>query len=186
MKTQKNTYEYQVMRSLKRKLYLITLRGGKCQNCGYNKNLSALEFHHKIPESKKFQLDQRSLSNSSMKLIIEEFEKCDVLCSNCHRELHSPELVIDKIKEKVSLFDEKKSCIEIKKEKTHSCITCGCTISKWGKQCKDCHHASQRRVIRPDIDILREEYKNYGYEWAGRKYNVTGKTIKKWLNHSSK
>ena len=184
MKEQKNTYEYQVMRALKRKFYLISLRGGKCENCGYNKNLSAFDFHHKNPETKKFQLDQRSLSNSSMKSIMEEFEKCEVLCANCHREHHSPDLVIEDIKEKILNFDERKSkWIEIREEKKYFCEDCGCEISQWGTKCKDCHHKSQRKTVRPDLKVLKEESKIYGYEWAGRKYNVTGKTIKKWLNN---
>lgn len=29
-------------------------RGGKCEHCGYNKNLAVLEFHHKNPEEKEF------------------------------------------------------------------------------------------------------------------------------------
>jgi hypothetical protein len=29
-------------------------RGGKCERCGYDVNLSALEFHHKNPEEKEF------------------------------------------------------------------------------------------------------------------------------------
>jgi len=182
MKEQKNTYEYQVMRALKRKFYLITLSGGKCQNCGYNKNLSAFDFHHKNPKTKKFQLDQRSLSNSSMKSIMEEFEKCEVLCANCHREHHSPDLIIDNIKNRLLEFDEKKEkWLETKKEKEHKCEDCGCEISKWGKKCSECHHKSQRKVIRPDFEILKKETDNYGYEWMGRKYGVTGKTIKKWL-----
>lgn len=184
MKEQKNTYEYQVMRALKRKYYLIFLRGGKCQNCGYDKNLSAIDFHHKNPETKKFQLDQRTLSNSSMKAIMEEFEKCEVLCANCHRECHSPNLLLENVKEKILNFDETKhKWIEEKKEKHYACEDCGCKISQWGKKCKDCHHNSQRKVIRPDFNILKKETEEYGYEWAGRKYNVTGKTIKKWLNN---
>lgn len=182
MKEQRNTYEYQVIRALKRKFYLISLRGGKCQICGYDKNLSAFDFHHKNPETKKFQLDQRSLSNSSMKSIMEEFENCEVLCSNCHREYHSPDLTIENIKEKILNFDEKNSkWLEIKEQKKHTCEDCGCEISQWGTKCKDCHHKSQRRSIRPDLKVLKSETKNYGYEWAGRKYGVTGKTIKKWL-----
>ena len=27
---------------------------GKCEHCGYDANLSALEFHHKNPEEKEF------------------------------------------------------------------------------------------------------------------------------------
>lgn len=46
--------------------------GGKCQECGYNKNIAALEFHHINPDEKEFQLDMRHLSNTSIeKLRIE-------------------------------------------------------------------------------------------------------------------
>ena len=41
-------------------------RGGKCEHCGYNANLSALEFHHKNPEEKEFQVDIRAFSNYSL------------------------------------------------------------------------------------------------------------------------
>lgn len=30
--------------------------GGKCEKCGYNKCLDALEFHHKDPSQKEFQI----------------------------------------------------------------------------------------------------------------------------------
>jgi len=56
MKIQRNTYDYQVMRSLKRKYHLILLRGGKCQKCGYDKNLAAFDFHHRDPKTKKFKM----------------------------------------------------------------------------------------------------------------------------------
>lgn len=181
MKEQKNTYEYQTMRALKRKFFLISLRGGKCNNCGYNKNLSAFDFHHIDPNTKKTQLDQRSLSNSSMKIIMEEFEKCEVLCANCHRERHSPDLDIENVKNRIMNFEEN-DWNEVKKERKYFCDDCGCEKSKWGKKCKNCSYKSQRVTDRPDLDILNEFVINYGYEWTGRKFNVTGKTIKKWLS----
>lgn len=182
MKEQKNTYEYQVMRALKRKYYLIFLRGGKCESCGYNKNLAAIDIHHKSPEIKKFQLDQRTLSNSSMKSIMREFENCQVLCANCHREYHSPNLLIDNVKQIIENFNRTKNkWTEEKKELQYFCEVCGCVISKWGKKCKDCNYIAQRKAARPDYNILKKETDEFGYEWAGRKYNVTGKTIKKWL-----
>jgi hypothetical protein len=180
MNEQKNTYEYQVMRALKRKYFLISLRGGKCSKCGYNKNLSAFDFHHIDPNTKKMKLDQRSLSNSSMKLIMEEFEKCEVLCANCHREHHSPELEIEIVKDKISKFDEN-TWEEVKKEKKHYCEDCGCEKSKWGKKCKNCNYKSQRVIDRPDLEILIKIINERGYESAGREFNVTGKTIKKWV-----
>src|SRR5271165_3778751 len=95
-KIQRNTYYYQTVRSLERKLYLIDKRGGKCEKCGYNKNVTALEFHHKNPNEKEKNLDSRILSNNKMNWILQEFEKCLVLCANCHREFHNPDLEMGK------------------------------------------------------------------------------------------
>src|SRR6478609_5519441 len=84
-------YECQQSRGEKRKIELITIRGGKCENCGYCKNYSALQFHHTNPSDKDHQLDLRSLSNRSMEAIMEEFSKCILLCANCHAEHHHPD-----------------------------------------------------------------------------------------------
>ena len=184
MREQKNTYEYQVMRSLRRKYYLISLKGGKCEKCGYDKNLAAFDFHHRDPKTKKFQLDQRTLSNNSMKVIMEEFEKCDVYCANCHREHHSPDLVIEKIKDKLLEFDERKEkWLKIKEEQKHTCEDCGCDISKWGKKCRKCLSMSRRKVDRPNIETLILEVKENGYSKTSKKYGVSDKTIKKWITN---
>ena len=98
VKEQTNTYHSQTIRSYKRKLYLIELLGGCCKFCKYDKNLSALEFHHRDPNGKDSQLDMRTLSNRSMEYILEEVSKCDLLCSNCHREHHNPEMEIENVK----------------------------------------------------------------------------------------
>ena len=85
------SYEAQQVRGRRRKLKLIKLYGNKCGVCGYDKNYAALEFHHKVPAEKSFQLDLRSLSNRSWEVILEEANKCLLLCSNCHAEHHNPD-----------------------------------------------------------------------------------------------
>ena len=57
----------------------------------YKKNFAALEFHHSDPETKLFQLDLRSLSNRKWDAVLMEVDKCRLLCSNCHTELHNPD-----------------------------------------------------------------------------------------------
>jgi len=60
-------------------------KGGKCSRCGYNKCLDALEFHHRNPVEKEFQI---SSSYTRAWIHIEkELDKCDMLCANCHREV---------------------------------------------------------------------------------------------------
>jgi hypothetical protein len=99
IKEQTNTYHSQTIRSYKRKLHLIELLGGCCKVCKYDKNLSALEFHHRDPNVKDSQLDMRTLSNRSMDYILKEVSKCDLICSNCHREYHNPEMEIERVKQ---------------------------------------------------------------------------------------
>jgi len=83
-------YKKQQIRGLKRKLMLIEKSGGACTKCGYCKCTSALSFHHIDPNQKKQSLDLRSLSNTNMETIMEEYKKCELLCLNCHAELHWP------------------------------------------------------------------------------------------------
>lgn len=70
---------------------LISLAGGGCQVCGYNKCSSALHFHHRDPSTKLFTLSKSSLSQRSAEDIKNEFEKCVLLCANCHAEVHFEE-----------------------------------------------------------------------------------------------
>jgi hypothetical protein len=76
-------------RRLDIKLKLIEYKGGKCEICGYSKCNSALEFHHKDSSTKD---DTISLMMSQeYEVIKKEVDKCNLLCSNCHRELHHNE-----------------------------------------------------------------------------------------------
>ena len=97
LKKQTNTYHSQTLRSLRRKLKLIEMFGGKCKICGYNKNAAALHFHHIDSTTKLFKLDVRVLSNKRWEMILQEASKCVLLCSNCHSEQHNPELNTDNI-----------------------------------------------------------------------------------------
>lgn len=65
---------------------LVSLFGGKCCLCNYNKCLRALDFHHIDPASKlpKF----KNFIDFSFEDIVKELEKCILVCANCHREIH--------------------------------------------------------------------------------------------------
>ena len=73
-----------------RKQRLVDFFGGKCRCCGYDTCLAALEFHHKNPENKEFGLYGSQLL-SKWRILLKEAKKCDLLCANCHRELHYAE-----------------------------------------------------------------------------------------------
>lgn len=103
-----NQYQNQKERGLKRKYEYILSKGGKCERCGYNKNIAALEFHHKNPEEKEFQIDSRKFANANIETLKKELDKCIILCSNCHREIHHPDLNIDNVS-LISISSNKKS-----------------------------------------------------------------------------
>lgn len=73
----------------KKKQHGVARLGGKCKVCGYDKCLAALTFHHREPEHKEFSLGQ--LYEYSLEKFNKELDKCDLLCFNCHMELHSLE-----------------------------------------------------------------------------------------------
>jgi hypothetical protein len=66
--------------------YIIS-RGGKCQRCGYDKCLEALSFHHRDPSLK----DPKWNKGWKLEKLAAELEKCDLVCHNCHAEIHQEE-----------------------------------------------------------------------------------------------
>lgn len=60
-----------------------------CVRCGYtSNNLASLSFHHVDPKSKRCNVGNMFRSwrrNYSIKAIMLEIEKCEVICENCHR-----------------------------------------------------------------------------------------------------
>ena len=68
--------------------------GGKCSKCGYNKCVGALDFHHLNPLEKDPSYSLfKTIFNDRLK---KELDKCILLCSNCHRELHYEEETLGK------------------------------------------------------------------------------------------
>jgi predicted HNH restriction endonuclease len=60
--------------------------GNKCSICGYDKCKRALEFHHIDPSKKEFIISGSHCR--SWEKIKQELDKCILVCSNCHAELH--------------------------------------------------------------------------------------------------
>ena len=58
----------------------------KCKECNESRYW-VLDFHHRDPKEKDIEVSSLIRKGNKNK-ILEEVEKCDVLCSNCHRDLH--------------------------------------------------------------------------------------------------
>jgi len=66
---------------------IIDYLGGCCSICGYNKSNYAMECHHENPNEKEHTIAQ--LKRKKWVIILKEIEKCILLCSNCHRNIHT-------------------------------------------------------------------------------------------------
>ena len=59
-----------------------------CERCGFD-HPAALDFHHDDPEKKTLAVSRMVCDGWSEARILQEIEKCSVLCANCHRIEHS-------------------------------------------------------------------------------------------------
>lgn len=67
---------------------LVEEAGGRCEICGYNRYLGALQFHHLNPSAKAFSLSRRGCTRAFAELQAEAV-KCALLCANCHAEVEN-------------------------------------------------------------------------------------------------
>lgn len=69
---------------MQKKLFDLKIEnGGKCTECGFDKEVRILQFHHL--RDKKFNLSQYRRPLEQMR---EEAKKCILLCPNCHAKEH--------------------------------------------------------------------------------------------------
>lgn len=165
----------------KRRTQLLTICGNKCNLCGYDKCLSALEFHHIDPSTKKYTLAKGNCH--SIIDDVEEAKKCILVCANCHREIH--EGLVLKNLYNFRIFNEilaNQYIIETNGVKPTHCKECGAPITVYSTSglCSVCAHKQNRIVDRPSREVLKDLIRTESFESIGRIYGVTGKAISKW------
>lgn len=142
------------LRQQKLKLEAVEYKGGGCISCGYKTYAGALEFHHKDPKEKDFSIGQvKSRSLSSIK---PELDKCILLCSNCHREIHAGYIKY----ENGSIIKSLPESLE------------------WNLSVPDKH-----LKIKKDLDLITQRYKNKETtKDISKTYDVTPSYLLKILN----
>jgi len=83
-------YLIKAVRARRKKIRQLAVeyKGGKCEICGYDQCIEALDFHHRNATKKDFSISSKGYTRS-WKRVMEELDKCTILCANCHRELHA-------------------------------------------------------------------------------------------------
>lgn len=87
-KYKKYDNQYFYLKDFRRRLKqkAVEYKGGSCIKCGYKKSINALEFHHLEKDEKDFSISRNA--NRKWEIVKKELDKCILVCSNCHREIH--------------------------------------------------------------------------------------------------
>ena len=137
----------------------VDYKGGKCEGCGYSKNIAALDFHHRDPSEKDFQISRGNYLG--WKRLVPELDKCSLLCANCHREEHDA-LRASRLEEQKRLAREQ--CQPKNPSVLIPCPQCGkefslahCKVEVRENPCCSCECSAknQEKVIWPPSDLLR-------------------------------
>ena len=70
---------------------VINLKGGKCFSCQIKydgKNAAIFEFHHRDPLQRERGIPHM-LVNVAWAKVLAELQKCELVCCNCHNQIHS-------------------------------------------------------------------------------------------------
>jgi len=139
----------------------VAYLGSKCSLCNYSKCLDALEFHHKNPKEKDFQISGNHCRK--WETIQKELDKCVLLCSNCHQETHIQLVKQKKLERK--LESSKKILVD-------SEILCDCgRIYSFSRnkgnsktKCNSCRTAKRRETLKQQFCKLKgNECEQCGY-----------------------
>ena len=138
----------------------IDYKGGKCSVCSYDKYIGSLHFHHVYPETKSFNIGE--INFRKFELLVDELDKCILVCSNCHFEIHAG------LVDAVEIYEEQQKTFpkyvkEIKPEKFYQPVV---KISK-----------------RPDKEILEKLVWEMSCVKIGEMFGVSDNAVNKWCKY---
>ena len=161
------------------KARLIKAFGGSCSICGYCKCEEVMEFHHLDPSTKETSWGQIRGSIKSWDSIVDEMQKCVMLCSNCHKEVHAG---VSHIPDNVKRLDlEATNYKNIEKQlMMDKCPHCETLKKKDKKTCGNIRCVSKRPVRKVnwlEVDLIELMNKYKSFEAAGDALNVSGAAV---------
>ncbi len=159
---------------------LVKAFGGKCVVCGYDRCSAALEFHHLDPSTKKFGIGDTRSTIKKWELIVEEAEKCVMLCAICHREFHEGLIEIPhnptELSEKFKFYKQ-----QIKEKDYDACKICGKKKRITYSTCSvECSRKNRSKLDWDKID-LKDLYEKYSLVEIGKMLGVSDNAVRKQL-----
>lgn len=144
----------------RKKLKAVEYMGEKCIVCNYDKCIAALHFHHIEPLEKEFAFS--SNMTKPFEVLQIELNKCIIVCSNCHGEIHAGLIDID---EYVLLQNNIRQTYipEIKPQVSYAPVV---KISK-----------------RPDKEVLEKLVWEMSCVKIGEMFGVSDNAVNKWCKY---
>jgi len=129
-----------------KKIKAVNYKGGKCEICG-EKDFFKLCFHHKNPEEKEYRIS-KLIKDACWPSVVKEIDKCQLLCNNCHIELHT-----SLYKEQCNFDRNKRVFLEFR---GMICETCGY------EKCSNVLHFHHQNEEDKNLNIskIRKTFKN--------------------------
>ena len=147
------------------KLLALAYKGNKCQCCGYNKYAGALEFHPINPNEKDFGISTKGYTRS-WERNKQELDKCVLVCSNCHREIHGGIIPCP-----TEIIKDDEAVLKLNQSFRKSTKSVEKDIIKVNK------------ITRPDKETLINDFKEYKtFTALGRLYGVSDNAVRKWFS----
>jgi hypothetical protein len=151
-------------------------KGGKCIKCGYS-NIVGLDFHHL--RDKEHTISSLCEKGARWNQIEKELKKCELLCSNCHREHHCPNKIEFEFDHQ-SLLDNRKRKLEARV--VASCKYCHktfmtCRESPFcSRKCMAAHH--EQTV--PSLAEIEKARETRSWRKTGKHFGVCYSKIRRW------
>lgn len=150
------------MQKRRDRIKLLAYKGNKCQCCGYNKYAGALEFHHINPNEKDFGISTKGYTRS-WENNKKELDKCVLVCSNCHREIHGGVIPCP-----TEIIKDDEAVLKLNQN-----------FKKLTKNIKK----DIIEVTRPDKETLINNFKEYKtFTALGRLYGISDNAVRKWFS----
>jgi ribosomal protein L30E len=156
------------------KIKIVEYKGGCCQICGYKTCLKALELHHIDPNQKEFVISGITKSWNKIKT---EIEKCILVCSNCHQEIHHGTLKIPDLPIHCSDLLEP----SLRVEQKNLCIDCSKSIHSKAKRCTLCNGFVHRKIKWPSTEELENKLQIMSMVALSKELGVSDNAIKNHL-----
>jgi hypothetical protein len=153
-----------------------------CMECGFSGDIRSIDFHHRDASEKEDIMCDMFRRKWDPEAALREARKCDVLCSNCHMELHY-------LDGSLSLKEEKHTPTTPKPVLELVCRQCQLPFRTTNPNricCSvPCRAAYRRSELRPDdLSIILKKVQKSSCLTVSKEYRVSSHTIKKWCDQA--